>query len=78
METLLLNMRWGGYLLIAFGLINWRYQNSFLVGAPLWIFGLMLIIGTYIDPVKKILVTKFGATLIGIVIFGLLVMAFTA
>ena len=53
-----MNMRWAGYLLIAIGLINWRYQNSFIVGAPLWIFGLVLIIGTYIAAVKKILVTK--------------------
>lgn len=72
-----MNMRWAGYLLIAIGLINWRYQNLFIVGAPLWMFGLVLIIGTYIAPVKKLLVTKLGASLVGIIILGLLVTAFT-
>ncbi len=70
-------MRWAGYLLIAIGLINWRYQNSFIVGAPLWMFGLVLIAGTYIAAVKKLLVTKIGAALVGIIIVVLLVMAFT-
>jgi hypothetical protein len=77
METLIINMRWAGYLLIAIGLINWRYQNSFIVGAPLWMFGLVLIAGTYIAAVKKLLVTKIGAALVGIIIVVLLVMAFT-
>jgi hypothetical protein len=78
METLLMNMRWAGYLLIAIGLINWRYQNSFIVGAPLWMCGLVLIIGTYIAAVKKLLVTKLGAALVGLMIIALLVMAFIA
>ena len=78
METLVINMRWGGYLLIAFGLINWRYQNSFAVGAPLWMFGLALIIGTYIPAVHKLLVSKLGAALVGLMIIALLVMAFIA
>lgn len=73
----MINMRWAGYLLIAIGLINWRYQNSFIVGAPLWMFGLVLIIGTYIGAVKKLLVTKLGASLIGVIILGLLITAFT-
>ena len=73
-----MNMRWAGYLLIAIGLINWRYQNSFIVGAPLWMFGLVLIIGTYIAAVKKLLVTKLGAALVGLMIIALLVMAFIA
>jgi len=78
METLVMNMRWAGYLLIAFGLINWRYQNSFMVGAPLWMFGLVLIIGTYIPAVHKLLVSKIGAALVGVMVIALLVMAFTA
>ena len=73
-----MNIRWAGYLLIAFGLINWRYQNSFVVGAPLWIFGLALIIGTYIPAVHNLLVSKLGAALVGLMIFALLVMAFIA
>ena len=72
-----MNMRWAGYLLIAIGLINWRYQNSFIVGAQLWMFGLVLIIGTYIAAVKNLLVTKLGASLVGIIIMGLLITAFT-
>jgi hypothetical protein len=76
METLVMNMRWAGYLLIAFGLINWRYQNSFVAGAPLWIFGLALIIGTYIPRIHKILVSKIGAITVGIIIVAMLVMAF--
>jgi len=78
METLVMNMRWAGYLLIALGLINWRYQNSFAVGAPLWMFGLALIIGTYIPGVHKLLVSKLGAALVGLIILALLVMAFIA
>ncbi|MDP4589038.1 MAG: hypothetical protein NWS06_01700 [Candidatus Nanopelagicales bacterium] len=78
METLVMNMRWAGYLLIAFGLINWRYQNSFVVGAPLWIFGLALIIGTYVPAVHKLLVSKLGAAVVGLIILVLLVMAFIA
>ena len=73
-----MNMRWAGYLLIALGLINWRYQNSFIVGAPLWMFGLVLIIGTYIAAVKKLLVTNLGAALVGLMVIALLVMAFIA
>lgn len=73
-----MNMRWAGYLLVALGLINWRYQNSFIVGAPLWMFGLVLIIGTYIAAVKKLLVTKLGAALVGLMVIALLVMAFIA
>jgi hypothetical protein len=73
-----MNMRWAGYLLIAFGLINWRYQNSFVVGAPLWIFGLALIIGTYVPAVHKLLVSKLGAAVVGLIILVLLVMAFIA
>lgn len=78
METLVMNMRWAGYLLIALGLINWRYQNSFVVGAPLWMFGLALIIGTYIPAVHKLLVSKLGAALVGVITVALLVMAFIA
>jgi len=78
METLVMNMRWAGYLLIAIGLINWRYQNSFLVGAPLWMFGLVLIIGTYVPATRKFLVSELGAALVGLMIIALLVMAFIA
>ena len=78
METIVLNIRWAGYLLFASGLINWRYQNSFEKGAPLWIFGLALIVGTYIPAVTKVMATKVGATIIAVVVVLLLVLAFTA
>jgi len=78
METIVLNIRWAGYLLFAIGLINWRYQNSFEKGAPLWMFGLALIIGTYIPAVTKVMATKVGATIVAVLVILLLVMAFTA
>jgi hypothetical protein len=78
METLVLNIRWAGYLLFAIGLINWTYQNSFEKGAPLWMFGLALIIGTYIPAVSKVMSTKVGSSIIAIFVALLLVMAFTA
>jgi hypothetical protein len=78
METIVLNMRWAGYLLFAIGLINWRYQNSFEKGAPLWMFGLALIIGTYIPAVSKVITTKVGTTIIAIIVVLLLMLAFFA
>lgn len=78
METILLNVRWAGYLLFAIGLINWRYQNSFQKGAPLWMFGLVLIIGTYIPAVSKVITTKIGAAVVAVIVALLLVIAFAA
>lgn len=78
METIVLNIRWAGYLLFAIGLINWRYQNSFEKGAPLWMFGLALIIGTYIPAISKVMTTKVGATIVAVLVALLLLIAFTA
>jgi hypothetical protein len=78
METIVLNIRWAGYLLFAIGLINWRYQNSFEKGAPLWMFGLALIIGTYIPAVSKFMTTKIGAIVIAVAVALLLALAFAA
>jgi hypothetical protein len=78
METLVLNIRWAGYLLFAIGLINWVYQSSFEKGAPLWMFGLVLILGTYIPATTKVMATKVGASIIAILVVLLLVMAFAA
>ena len=78
METIVLNIRWAGYLLFAIGLINWRYQNSFEKGAPLWMFGLALIIGTYTPAISKVMTTKVGATIIAALVALLLLIAFTA
>lgn len=71
-------MRWAGYLLFAIGMINWRYQNSFQKGAPLWLFGLALLIGTYIPAVAKVLVTKIGIAIVAIIVALMLFLAFTA
>jgi hypothetical protein len=71
-------MRWAGYLLFAIGMINWRYQNSFQKGAPLWLFGLALLIGTYIPAVAKVLVTKIGIAIIAIIVALMLFLAFAA
>jgi len=70
-------MRWAGYLLFAIGLINWRYQNSFEKGAPLWIFGLVLLIGTYMPATAKILTTKVGISMVAVAVAALLLVAFT-
>jgi hypothetical protein len=78
METIVLNIRWAGYLLFAIGLINWRYQNSFEKGAPLWMFGLALIIGTYIPAVTKVMATKVGATVVAALVALMLLLAFAA
>ena len=78
METIILNMRWAGYLLFAIGMINWRYQNSFQKGAPLWMFGLALLIGTYIPAVAKVLATKVGIAITAIIVALMLFLAFTA
>ena len=73
-----MNMRWAGYLLFALGMINWRYQNSFVKGAPLWMLGLVLIISTYVPAVSKLLVTKIGVAITAVIVALLLVLAFVA
>lgn len=70
-------MRWAGYLLFAIGLINWRYQNSFEKGAPLWMFGLALLIGTHIPAIAKVLTTKVGISITAVTVAVLLFLAFT-
>jgi len=76
METILLNVRWAGYLLFAIGLINWRYQNSFQKGAPLWMFGIALILATYVPAISKVLVTKVGVAIVAVIVALLLALAF--
>jgi hypothetical protein len=71
-------MRWAGYLLFAIGMINWRYQNSFQKGAPLWMFGLALLVSTYKPAVAKVLATKVGIAITAIIVALMLFLAFTA
>jgi hypothetical protein len=73
-----MNMRWAGYLLFALGMINWRYQNSFEKGAPLWICGLAILGATYIPAISKALATKAGVAIVAVIVALLLVLAFTA
>ena len=73
-----MNMRWAGYLLFALGLINWRYQNSFEKGAPIWILGLALIAATYIPAVSRLITTKLGIALTAIVVVTMVAVAFIA
>ena len=68
----------GGYLLLAVGLINWRYQNddagvasrSLLIAIP----GVLILAMTFVKPLDKFLASKAGmaiVTVIGAVLVGL-------
>ena len=66
----------GGYLLIAVGLINWRYQNadagiasrSLLIVIP----GVVVVAMTFIKPLDKFLASRAGVAIVTVV-GGLLV-----
>lgn len=68
----------GGYLLLAVGLINWRYQiddanvasRSLLIAIP----GVLILAMTFIKPLDKFLASKAGmaiVTVIGAALVGL-------
>ena len=68
----------GGYLLLAVGLINWRYQiddanvasRSLLIAIP----GVLILAMTFIKPLDKFLGSKAGmaiVTVIGAALVGL-------
>jgi len=72
------NYRMGGYLLLAVGLINWRYQNadagiasrSLLIAIP----GVIIIAMTFIKPLEKFLASRAGmaiVTVVGVALVGL-------
>ena len=72
------NYRMGGYLLLAVGLINWRYQiddanvasRSLLIAIP----GVLILAMTFIKPLDKFLASKAGmavVTVIGALLVGL-------
>jgi hypothetical protein len=72
------NYRMGGYLLLAVGLINWRYQNedagiasrSLLIAIP----GVIILAMTFIKPLDKFLASRAGmsvVTVVGAVLVGL-------
>ncbi len=61
----------GGYLLLAVGLINWRYQNadagiatrSLLIAIP----GVLIVAMTFIKPLDKFLASKAGMAIVTVV-----------
>ena len=68
----------GGYLLLAVGLINWRYQNedagiasrSLLIAIP----GVLMVAMTFIKPLDKFLASRAGmsvVTVVGAILVGL-------
>jgi hypothetical protein len=77
-QTLRNNYRMGGYLLLAVGLINWRYQNedagiasrSLLIVIP----GVAIVAMTFIKPLDKFLASRAGmsvVTVVGAALVGL-------
>jgi hypothetical protein len=77
-QTMRNNYRMGGYLLLAVGLINWRYQNddagvasrSLLIAIP----GVLILAMTFIKPLDKFLASKAGmaiVTVVGAALVGL-------
>jgi hypothetical protein len=77
-QTMRNNYRMGGYLLLAIGLINWRYQNedagiasrSLLIAIP----GVIILAMTFIKPLDKFLANRAGmsvVTVVGAVLVGL-------
>jgi hypothetical protein len=77
-QTMRNNYRMGGYLLLAIGLINWRYQNedagiasrSLLVAIP----GVIILAMTFIKPLDKFLASRAGmsvVTVVGALLVGL-------
>jgi hypothetical protein len=77
-QTMLNNYRMGGYLLLAVGLINWRYQNedagiasrSLLIAIP----GVLIVAMTFIKPLDKFLASRAGmavVTVLGALLVGL-------
>jgi hypothetical protein len=70
-QTMRNNYRMGGYLLLAVGLINWRYQNedagiasrSLLIAIP----GVLIVAMTFIKPLDKFLASRAGMTVVTVV-----------
>jgi hypothetical protein len=77
-QTMRNNYRMGGYLLLAVGLINWRYQNddagvasrSLLIAIP----GVLILAMTFIKPLDNFLASRAGmaiVTVVGAALVGL-------
>lgn len=74
------NIRYAGYLLVAMGLINMRYQtghqssvaHSLVIVIP----GLLLLAATFLAPTKKLLMAKNVQISVGIIALALVGYAF--
>jgi Ca2+/Na+ antiporter len=75
------NLRYGGYLLIALGLINLRYQtghhNVLIHSLTIIIPGLILLAATFTKPTQRYLVNRTTQIVLGIIIALLVFYSFT-
>jgi hypothetical protein len=66
------NLRYGGYLLIALGFINLRYQtghhNALLHSVSIIVPGTLLLLATLLKPTQKILAQRNIQLIVGIVV----------
>lgn len=68
------NFRYGGYLLIAVGLINLRYNtghpNNFQNSAFIVVPGILLLVATFINATTRLLITPTGKIVSSIVVLS--------
>ncbi len=80
-EYTMVNLRFGGYLLMAIGLINLRYQtghhNALIHSMTIVVPGLLLLAATFIPKTQLILQKKNSQILVAILCALLMVYAFT-
>jgi len=66
------NLRYGGYLLIALGFINLRYQtghhNALLHSVSIIVPGALLLLATLLKPTQKMLAQRNIQLIVGIVV----------
>ena len=74
------NLRFGGYLLVAMGFINMRYQtghqNSVVHSLGIIIPGALLLLATFIKPTQKFLEIKNVKVVAGIAVVALVAYSF--
>jgi hypothetical protein len=75
------NLRYGGYLLVALGLINLRYQtghhNVLMHSLTIVLPGLMLLAATFMKSTRKYLLNRTLQIVVGIIAALLVVYSFT-
>jgi hypothetical protein len=74
------NLRFGGYLLVAIGFINMRYQtghhNAVTHSLSIVIPGALLILATFIKPTQKLLEKRNIKLLVGTIVALLVIYSF--